>query len=122
MFKHAQGVSNSISQKSKFDLLLLLFFVDERTHTQRRGDLRKWYHCLHSEGTGKPPLHAEIHNLERDLKQLYSNKELNGINLYLYGLVLREQERSKDARKIFIECLNEFPYLWSAWIELCKII
>lgn len=44
------------------------------------------------------------------------------MNLYLYGLVLREQERSREARKLFIECLNEFPYLWSAWIELCKII
>ena len=86
------------------------------------GLIRKEEEIYENEGTGKPPLHAEIHNLERDLKQLYSNKELNGINLYLYGLVLREQERSKDARKIFIECLNEFPYLWSAWIELCKII
>ncbi len=43
----------------------------------------------YTEGTGKPPQHAEIHNLERDLKQLYSSKQLSGINLYLYGLVLR---------------------------------
>lgn len=43
------------------------------------------------EGTGRPPQHAEIHNLERDLKQLYHSHDLHGINLYLYGLVLREQ-------------------------------
>ena len=45
------------------------------------------------EGTNKPPSHCEIHNLERDLKKLHKDGHLKGINLYLYGLVLKEQER-----------------------------
>lgn len=36
--------------------------------------------------------------------------------------MLNEQERTKEARKVFIQSLNEFPYNWSAWLELCKII
>jgi hypothetical protein len=31
--------------------------------------------------------------LERELKNLYQDGKLKGINLYIYGLVLREQER-----------------------------
>ena len=96
--------------------------MDERPHPQRRTNLLKRYRWGNSEGTNKPPQHSEIQNLQRDLGKLYSQNALRGINLYLYGLVLREQERTKEAREVLIQCLNEFPYLWSAWIELCKII
>lgn len=70
----------------------------------------------YSEGTNKPPQHSEIHNLDRELKKLYHANSLNGLNLYLYGLVLNEQERTKEARKVFIESLNDFPYNWSCWL------
>jgi hypothetical protein len=33
--------------------------------------------------------------LERELKKLEKEGRLKGINLYVYGLVLREQERLK---------------------------
>jgi len=39
------------------------------------------------------PVHPEIQVLDRELRKLYTEKKLNGINLYLYGLILREQER-----------------------------
>jgi anaphase-promoting complex subunit 8 len=74
------------------------------------------------EQNNKIPSHPEIQVLDRELKKLYQEKKLYGINLYLYGLILREQERLMEARQIFIESLNKFPYLWSCWIELCRII
>lgn len=69
--------------------------MDEWPDPQGIVDLRKRYSCLHTEGTNKPPQHSEIHNLERDLKKLYNSGHLHGINLYIYGLVLKEQERTK---------------------------
>jgi hypothetical protein len=69
--------------------------LDERTHQEGGGDLRELYDFFYAEGTNKPPQHSEIHNLERELKKLYQAGTLNGLNLYLYGLVLNEQERTK---------------------------
>ena len=43
------------------------------------------------DGTNKSPSHPEIQTLERDLKKLYSEGRLKGINLYIYGLVLKEK-------------------------------
>jgi anaphase-promoting complex subunit 8 len=68
------------------------------------------------EQSNKIPSHPEIQVLDRELKKLYQERKLYGINLYLYGLILREQERLMEARQIFIEALNKFPYLWSCWI------
>ena len=71
----------------------------------------------------RAPIHCEIQLLEREFKKLYEKGRLtSGINLYLYGLVLKEQERKEDARRLFIQALNVFPCFWSCWIELCRII
>ena len=43
------------------------------------------------EGNNKIPVHPEVHLIERELKALHKNSSLSGINLYLYGLVLKEQ-------------------------------
>lgn len=40
--------------------------------------------------------------LERELRGLYKKGSLSDINLYLYGLILKEQERTDEARRIFI--------------------
>ena len=53
---------------------------------------------------------------------LYRQNKLNEFNLYLYGLVLKDQERKKEARDIFINVLNKFPCFWSCWLELCRLI
>jgi tetratricopeptide (TPR) repeat protein len=80
-----------------------------------------FYHH-HVEGTNKVAVHPEVQTIERELKNLYNEGNLSGLNLYLYGLVLKEQERLTEARNIFIQALNKFPYLWSCWLELCRII
>lgn len=64
----------------------------------------------------------EIVLLAQKLKELYDNKVLSDITLYLYGLVLKEQEKMQEAKKVFLEVLNSFPCFWSCWIELSKII
>ena len=57
-----------------------------------------------------------------ELEKLYENNQLNELNLYLYGLVLKETMKKEEAKEIFIKVLNIFPCFWSAWVELCKLM
>lgn len=57
-----------------------------------------------------------------ELEKLYANNQLNELNLYLYGLILKEAMKKDEAKKIFIKVLNAFPCFWSAWVELCKLM
>ena len=75
--------------------------MDERLNPKIRRALRKWYILkLFADGTNKIPSHPDIQLLERDLKKLYHEGKLKGINLYIYGLVLKEQERLREARDV----------------------
>lgn len=70
----------------------------------------------YAENSNRTPTHPDIQLLDRELRKLHEERRLNGLNLYLYGLVLREKERLAEARQVFVESLNAFPYLWSCWI------
>ncbi len=56
--------------------------------------------------------------IENELTQLYDKGALNALNLYLYGIILKERNKKDDAKKVFIQALNKLPLLWSAWLEL----
>ena len=47
---------------------------------------------------------------------------LNGINLYLYGVVLKERNKKEEAKQAFMQALNKQPLLWSAWLELGGLV
>ena len=67
-------------------------------------------------------INSELTIIERELEKFYKQGKLNEFNLYLYGLVLKEQERKKEAKSIFVNVLNIFPCFWSCWLELCKLM
>lgn len=69
--------------------------MDERSQQERGRTLWERYVIGYVDGTGKAPSHPDIQMLERELKKLEKEGRLKGINLYVYGLVLREQERLK---------------------------
>lgn len=60
--------------------------------------------------------------MEVELEQFYKTGSLNGINLYLYGLILKERSKKREAIRAFIEALNKQPMLWSAWLELSELV
>ena len=74
------------------------------------------------EAESKSIVNTELQAIERELEKFYKQNKLNEINLYLYGLVLKQQEKLIQAKEIFLKVLNKFPCFWSAWLELCKII
>ncbi|CDW85316.1 anaphase-promoting complex subunit 8-like [Stylonychia lemnae] len=64
----------------------------------------------------------ELALIEADLQSLYQKDLLNGINLYLYGVILREKNKKDEAKQVLIQALNKQPLLWSAWLELGSMI
>ena len=48
-------------------------------------------------------------------------KQLNAINLYLLGVMLKQKNCKEEAREVLIEALNKMPLLWSAWLELAQL-
>lgn len=67
-------------------------------------------------------MNPELSLIQMELQNLYNKNQLNELNLYLYGLVLKETMKKDEAKEVFIKVLNTFPCFWSAWVELCKLI
>ena len=57
-------------------------------------------------------------DIEMQLKEMRERKQLNAINLYLLGVILKQKNCKEEAREVLIEALNKMPLLWSAWLEL----
>ena len=64
----------------------------------------------------------ELAVIEQDLQQYYEKDLLNGLNLYLYGVILKEKNRKDEAKQVFLQSLNKSPMLWSAWLELSSLL
>lgn len=45
-------------------------------------------------------------------------KQLNAVNLYLLGVMLKQKNCKEEAKEVLIDALNKMPLLWSAWLEL----
>jgi len=64
---------------------------------------------------------AELRQLRVQLSEMYSRGELDGLNLYLYGIVLRGLEQNLEARTVLLESVARFPWNWSAWLDIIAI-
>jgi hypothetical protein len=40
--------------------------------------------------------------IESELHALFEKNMLNGINLYLYGVILKEKNKKEEAKEVFI--------------------
>jgi anaphase-promoting complex subunit 8 len=64
----------------------------------------------------------EIYKLYQILKNYEMKNQLNSaFVMYLYAVVLKEINLLNEAHNMLIKCLNIFPFLWSAWVELALI-
>lgn len=87
------------------------------------GEIRKEEEMLENgESNAKMVINGELEIIEREYEKLFAQNKLNEFNLYLYGLVLKDQEKKQEARNVFISVLNKFPCFWSCWLELCRLI
>mmetsp|Transcript_58831 Transcript_58831/g.140283 ORF Transcript_58831/g.140283 Transcript_58831/m.140283 type:complete len:625 (-) Transcript_58831:166-2040(-) len=64
---------------------------------------------------------GELRLLEQQLARLHAAGALDGLNLYLYGMVLRGLERNAEAQSVLLESVRQFPCNWSAWLDIIAI-
>eukprot|EP00357_Protocruzia_adherens_P001976 CAMPEP_0114978578 /NCGR_PEP_ID=MMETSP0216-20121206/3886_1 /TAXON_ID=223996 /ORGANISM="Protocruzia adherens, Strain Boccale" /LENGTH=544 /DNA_ID=CAMNT_0002339793 /DNA_START=121 /DNA_END=1755 /DNA_ORIENTATION=+ len=67
-------------------------------------------------------MNRELNNIKTDLGKLYEEDRLNELNLYLYGIVLKETGQKDAAKQAFIKSINAYPLIWSVWVDLCGIL
>jgi anaphase-promoting complex subunit 8 len=60
----------------------------------------------------------ELITIENELSEFYEKNQLNALNLFMYGTVLKKRNKKRKAREVFVKALNKFPLLWGAWLEL----
>lgn len=63
----------------------------------------------------------ELKMIEQQLAALYDRQALDGLNTYLYGIVLRGLDMKADARRILLQSVKLFPCNWSAWLDIIAI-
>jgi tetratricopeptide (TPR) repeat protein len=68
------------------------------------------------------PTNKYAKNIIKNYDLHFKKGELNDLNCYLYGMALKDMEKTDQAIDAFIEALNQNPFLWTAWLELCLII
>ena len=67
-------------------------------------------------------VNKELIAIENELKAFYDKDELDAINLYLYGVILKERGNKDQAKDAFLKSIAKFPLIWSAWLELSSLI
>ena len=88
--------------------------------TSQAGDKRKEEEIIE---TGGPlgrggAANEETPALEQTLRSKFEGGSLDAFGLYVYGRVLRDCERKEEARDMLQASVNEYPWNWSAWMEL----
>ena len=56
--------------------------------------------------------------MQQELEEYHRRGELNALNLYLYGVILKHRNNDKDSKTVLCEAINKYPLLWSAWLQL----
>lgn len=64
---------------------------------------------------------TELKAIEEQLAALHAGNLLDGLNLYLYGVVLRGLEMKAEARRMLLQSVRTFPCNWSAWLDIVAI-
>ena len=62
-----------------------------------------------------------------ELEQAYLDQALDPFGIYVYGMVLKEAQIDtltcpRSAHTILVESILQFPYNWSAWLDLCDVL
>jgi anaphase-promoting complex subunit 8 len=62
-----------------------------------------------------------------ELSDAYQSHKLDAFGLYVYGLVLKEANKENmpcpnAPHSILVESILQFPYNWSAWLDLCQVV
>ena len=82
------------------------------------GERRKEEQALEE---GELCVNEELEGIERELRAMVDAKSADPFLLYLYGLVLIDREKNKEAKKVLEESVRGYPCNWGAWQGLQEI-
>ncbi|KAF9362873.1 anaphase-promoting complex component apc8 [Mortierella sp. NVP85] len=60
----------------------------------------------------------ELGGIDSKLTEAYKAGTLDSFGKYLYGVVLIKRQQKDSAVAKLVESVNQYPYNWSAWLEL----
>jgi anaphase-promoting complex subunit 8 len=104
--------------KPKYQTCLFLYFFSEYFLIEQK----KQEEVMDSAEIGSKSFNAQEYlKIQKQLESFYQKGELDSFNLYLYAVVLKELNLKDASKALLIKSLNQFPYNWSAWVELCLI-
>lgn len=64
---------------------------------------------------------SELKTLYRQFSDAHKAVSLDGLGLYLYGIVLKALQLHTEARAVLQESVAVFPLNWGAWLELASL-
>ncbi|CAO3572047.1 unnamed protein product [Mortierella alpina] len=107
----ASVLSGCTSSKSRFLRLYSKYLVGEK---RREQDTREVLGPLDN----GMAVNREIQEIDSELTECYNAGTLDSFCKYLYGTVLIKRQRKSLAVKVLVESVNQYPYNWSAWLDL----
>ncbi|KAF9541569.1 Anaphase-promoting complex subunit 23 [Mortierella hygrophila] len=99
------------SNKSRFLRLYSKYLVGEK---RREQDTREVLGPLDN----GMAVNKEIEKIDTELAEGYQAGTLDAFCKYLYGIVLIKRQRKSLAVVVLTESVNQYPYNWSAWLDL----
>eukprot|EP01132_Coremiostelium_polycephalum_P003667 gene3667-4566_t len=68
----------------------------------------------------------ELQKLQQYFMKMYNNQQqqqqsMDGLCLYLYGIILKKLNHVQQSRNILIESVTKYPCNWSAWSDLATL-
>ncbi|KAG0375113.1 Anaphase-promoting complex subunit 23 [Mortierella sp. AD032] len=99
------------SNKSRFLRLYSKYLVGEK---RREQDTREVLGPLDN----GMAVNKEIEKIDTELAEGYQAGNLDAFCKYLYGIVLIKRQRKNLAVTVLIESVSQYPYNWSAWLDL----
>lgn len=69
-----------------------------------------------------PLRNSSLKLLCNNLRKEHDAKRLDGFALYLYGVILKKLQLSKEAIDILVESICKQPMHWGTWLELASLI
>ncbi|KAG0211353.1 Anaphase-promoting complex subunit 23 [Mortierella sp. GBA30] len=107
----ASVLKDCVSSKSRFLRLYSKYLIGEK---RREQDTREVLGPLDN----GMAINREIQDIDSELAECYQAGTLDAFCKYLYGTVLIKRQRKSLAVNILTESVNQYPYNWSAWLDL----
>lgn len=107
----AYFLKDSQTLKAKFLYFYSLYLSGEKKKIDNMTDI--------------PPDSLKNSNLKylcNELQKEHTAGNLDGFGLYLYGVILKKLNSTKEATGIFIESIHKEPIHWGTWLELANLI